>query len=458
MRPTASDLHLTRREALRRAGLGMGLLAGSTLLADLLGGAQVWADTPNLDPRTPPLPSKARAVIHLWAGGAPSHIDTFDPKPALERVRDTAIPGHSGVAFPSPFKFPQCGKSGLEISEIFPQLGQVADELCVIRSMTTDVPAHSTASKLMHTGSLILPKPSVGSWVMYGLGSGNRSLPGFVTLGGAAEWRQSVFLPSLFQGTRADFAAGRPVDRVLGNLRNEFSTMPEQRRQLDLVGQLNQSHLERVQRDEQLEARGESFELGYRMETEAVEAFDINREPKEVRELYGKGEIAARLLCARRLVERGVRFVQIDVGGWDHHTGLGRAITRTAESIDRAAAALITDLKRRGLLDSTLVWWGGEFGRTATCAGKVDENSGRDHHSKCFSHWLAGGGVKGGTAYGATDELGTDVAEKPVTVHDLHATILRLLGFDHKQLTYRYNGRDFRLTDNLGKIVEEIIA
>lgn len=217
MNPSAQPVgRFNRREAMRRAGLGMGLLAGSTLLADLLGGAQVWADTPNLDPRTPPLPSKARAVIHLFAGGAPSHLDTFDPKPALEKVRDTAIPGHSGVAFPSPFKFPQCGKSGLPISEIFPQLGQVADELCVIRSMTTDVPAHETASKLIHTGSLILPKPSVGSWVMYGLGSGNRSLPGFVSLGGRAEWRASVFLPSLFQGTRADFAAGRPVDRVLG--------------------------------------------------------------------------------------------------------------------------------------------------------------------------------------------------------------------------------------------------
>ena len=448
---------LSRRDLLKRTGYGIGSLTAGPLLASL-GANAVWADEAPLAARTPPLPAKAKAVIHLFAGGAPSHIDTFDPKPALEKYRDRTLPGQSGVAFPSPFSFPKCGKSGLEISEAFPKLGEVADHLCVIRSLYTDVPAHGPAAKFVHTGSPILTKPSLGSWVLYGLGSNNRALPGFVTLGGNVEWRQAAFLPSPFQGTRADFAPRRPVDKVLLNLRNDFSAPGQQREQIDLLHQLDALHMEQVQRNEQLEARVESFELALSMETAATEAFDTSKEPKDMQALYGQSDLGQRLLCARRLVERGVRFVQIDVGGWDHHTDLSRVLSRAASNIDGPAAALISDLKQRGLLDSTLVIWGGEFGRTATTSGKVSELSGRDHHAKCFSMWMAGGGTKGGMAYGASDELGIEVAEKGLHIHDLHATVLRLLGFDHTKLTFRYNGRDFRLTDNFGKVVTDLIA
>ncbi len=450
---------LARREFLRRMGMSIGGIACASLFGQTLGGNLAYGDGGSLAPRNPPLPHKAKAIIHLFASGAPSHVDTFDFKPAMERYADKQMSkSRGGVVFPSPFKFTQSGKSGLPISDAFPKLQEVADELCVIRSLHTDVPAHGPASKMMHTGSLIQSKPSVGSWTLYGLGSENRSLPGFITLGGNAEWRQAAFLPSMYQGTRADFAANKPVDQVLSNLRNDFGTSAAQRKQLDLVAQLNQTHLDKFRGDEQLAARMESFELAYRMETEAVEAFDINRESKEVRALYGKSNNGARLLCARRLIERGVRFVQVDVGGWDHHSGIESALSKKAAEIDQPAAALISDLKRLGLLESTVVWWGGEFGRTITTPGKIDTNSGRDHHGKAFSHWMAGGGLKGGYAFGETDELGYEVVDKAVTVHDLHATLMRLIGYDHTKLTYRYNGRDFRLTDNFGKIIEEIIA
>jgi Protein of unknown function (DUF1501) len=450
---------LDRREFLRRAGVTFGSAAAVTLFGHVFGSGFAFAESSDLAPRTPPLPAKAKAIIHIFAAGAPSHLDTFDPKPALETYADKPLPGQGGgVCFPSPFTFAASGKSGLLISSAFPKLATMADELCVIRSMTVDVPAHGPAAKMMHTGSLIQTKPSVGSWTLFGLGSGNRSLPGFITLGGSAEWRQAAFLPSMYQGTRADFANNKPVDRVLSNLRNDFSAPTAQRKQLDLIGKLNQDHLARFKGDEQLEARMESFELAYRMETEAMEAFDLNKESKEVRELYGRSDLGAKLLVARRLVERGVRFVQIEAGGWDHHSGLFAALSKSASAIDQPAAALLADLKRLGLLDSTVVWWGGEFGRTVTTASRVATDSGRDHHGKCFCAWLAGGGVKGGTAYGETDELGYEVVSKPVQIHDLHATLMRLIGYDHTKLTYRYNGRDFRLTDNFGHVMEGIIA
>ncbi len=444
----------SRRQFLQRGGLGLGGLA----LACLLGEDTHAADAASLAPRKPPLPAKARHVIHIFAGGAPSHLDTLDPKPGLARLRDQTLPGDSGVAFPSPFQFPRRGRSGLELSEIFPRLGTVADELCVVRSMMTDVPAHGPAAKLMHTGALTLVRPSLGSWLLYGLGTDNASLPGFVTFGGNAELRGTSFLPSLFQGSKADFAAGRAPDKVLPNLRSDFASRQQQRLQLDLLHRLDDAHHERAPHDEQLEARIQSFELAFRMQTEAPEAFDLSKESPATREAYGKGDLAAKLLCARRLVERGVRFVQVDAGGWDHHANLATSIVRSAQAVDQAAAALIADLRERGLLESTLVIWGGEFGRTATTAGKVGADSGRDHHAKCFSLWMAGGGVKGGMAHGATDELGREVVRDGVHVHDLHATILRLLGFDHTRLTFRYNGRDFRLTDNYGKVVEAILS
>ena len=449
----------SRREFLARTGMGIGAIALEALMQELMPTAARAASINPLAAHAAPLPAKAKAVIHIFAGGAPSHVDTFDPKPALQRYRDQAVPGANGVAFPSPFKFERHGKSGLEVSELFPRLGDVADEMCVIRSLFTDVPAHGPASKMMNTGSLVLSKPSLGSWVLYGLGTENLNLPGFVTLGGAPDHRQAAFLPSLFQGSRADFARGKPVNKVLLNLTNDFKNTTEQQElQLALVHKMDEMHMQSVQRDEQLEARIQSFELAFHMQAAATDAFDISKETQAVRDRYGKSDLAAKLLCARRLVERGVRFVQVDAGGWDHHTNLAQSIQKTSDAIDTPAGALIADLKERGLLDSTLVIWGGEFGRTPTTQGRVDDNSGRDHHANCFSIWMAGGGTKGGTAYGATDELGMAVAENGVHVHDLHATVLRLLGFDHTKLTYRYNGRDFRLTDNYGKIVDGVIA
>jgi uncharacterized protein (DUF1501 family) len=298
----------------------------------------------------------------------------------------------------------------------------------------------------------------MGSWILYGLGTESQDLPGFVSLGGNADARTSAFLPSLYQGANTSFRAGAQPSKVIPNLQSEFTSMDAQRKQLDLVHQLNDRHMQTVQRDEQLEARIESFELAFRMQTAATDAFDITKEPESIREMYGKTDLGAKLLCARRLVERGVRFVQIDAGGWDHHTNLQTSISRTGGAIDQPAAALIADLKQRGLLDETLILWGGEFGRTPSTAGRVNQASGRDHWSKAFCCWMAGGGVKGGTAYGETDEIGAQVAADGCHVHDLHATILRLMGFDHTKLTYRYNGRDFRLTDNFGNVINKIIA
>ena len=448
----------SRREFLRQTGLGMGSLAFGTMVADYLVADARGEIVANLKPRKAPLPAKAKHVIHIFAGGAPSHLDTFDPKPKMKELADMSASGMGGVLFPTPFEFKKCGKSGLEISEIFPKLQEQADEMCVIRSMYQELPAHGPAAKLMHTGSAILPKPSLGSWILYGLGTESQDLPGFVSLGGNADARTSAFLPSLYQGANTSFRAGAPANKVIPNLQSEFTTQDAQRKQLDLVHQLNERHMQTVQRDEQLEARIESFELAFRMQTAATDAFDISKESQATRDLYGRSDLGAKLLCARRLVERGVRFVQVDAGGWDHHTNLAASISRVGGAIDTPAAALIADLKQRGLLDQTLVIWGGEFGRTPSTPGRVNAASGRDHWSKAFCAWMAGGGVKGGMHYGETDEIGAQVAADGCHVHDLHATILRLLGFDHTKLTYRYNGRDFRLTDNFGNVLNKVIA
>ena len=452
--PTPSS----RRDFLRQTGMSMGTIAFGTMVADYMVNPAHAEITATLKPRQAPLPAKAKHVIHIFAGGAPSHLDTFDYKPGMKAYAEKSEGGGGGVLFPTPFEFKKCGKSGLEISEIFPKLQEQADEMCVIRSMHSDIPAHGPAAKLMHTGSAILTKPCLGSWILYGLGTESQDLPGFVSLGGGADGRQSSFLPSIFQGAKTSFRPGAPANKVIANLQSEFTTEEAQRKQLDLVAQLNTRHMQTVQKDEQLEARIESFELAFRMQTAATDAFDISKESQKTRDMYGKSDLGAKLLCARRLVERGVRFVQVDAGGWDHHTNVFTSAARTGAAIDTPAAALIADLKQRGLLDETLIIWGGEFGRTPTTPGRVNANSGRDHHAKAFCCWMAGGGVKGGMHYGESDEIGSQVAADGVDVHDLHATILRLLGFDHTKLTYRYNGRDFRLTDNFGKVVNKVIA
>jgi hypothetical protein len=459
MRP--EEVLCSRRQFLARCGFGLGALGLSSLLSQ-----EALAATAGSAAGVKPthFPAKAKHVIHIFAQGAPSHIDTWDPKPVLAKYDDQSLPGLNGVAMPSPFKFTKRGKSGIEVSEVFDALGNHVDDMAIIRSMYTDIPAHDVATVFMNTGSLRMAKPSMGAWALYGLGSENENMPGYISLrpgggsppGGALNWG-SAFLPGNFQATSINTKADT-VEGMIENIRNQYFGQEEQRRQLDLVQKLNAVHARHLQKDPQLEARIEAYEMAYRMQAEATDAFDIGKEPQNIRELYGNTSQGRQLLIARRLVERGVRFVQVWAGGWDHHQDIEDRLKQSASEIDKPAAALLTDLKQRGLLESTLVVWGGEFGRTVTRDRNGNDNPGRDHNNRAFSVWLAGGGVKGGTIYGATDEFGARSVEDKVHVHDLHATILHLLGFDHEKLTYRYNGRDFRLTDNFGKVVKGIMA
>lgn len=468
-----SDLYTTRRDFLTRCGMGMAGVAAGGMLPQ----ADAAAAGNPLDVKQPHYKPRAKYVIHLFMNGGPSHVDTFDPKPQLTKRHGQELPSGSlkterktGAAFASPFEFHKYGENGVEVSDLFPHVARRIDDICVIRSMHADVPNHEPSLMLMNCGEARLPRPSLGSWVTYGLGSENANLPGFVAMcpgypiQESQNW-QSAFLPGAFQGTYID-TRNQEIEKLIEHIKNDHYSTADQRRQLDLLGQLNERHARRRQHDQALETRVQSFELAYRMQMEATDAFDIGREPETIREMYGENLQGRQMLIARRLVERGVRFVQLWHGAgqpWDNHDDLEKNHGRLAKESDRAIAALLTDLKQRGLLDETLVIWGGEFGRTPTVelptpganAGKVN---GRDHNHYGFTMWMAGGGVKGGYVHGATDEFGFQAVENPVHVHDLHATILHLLGFDHTRLTYRHSGRDFRLTDVHGKIVNEIVA
>ena len=398
--------------------------------------------------------------------GGPSQVDTFDPKLELTKfdgqrppTADLKTERRTGALMKSPFKFAKHGQSGIEISELFPYLAKQADELCVIRSMHTNVPNHEPSLLMMNSGEQQPTRPSMGSWLLYGLGTENMNLPGFIVLCpgkpvvGPQLWSNS-FLPGIYQGSHINNAKIDP-QKVLQHLRNDRLTPTAQREQLDFVKQLNERHLA-SRGDGALETRIASMEMAFRMQTEAQEVFDLNRETQATRDLYGKGPFAEACLTARRLVERGVRMVQIYTGGgqpWDDHGNIADH-AKKAQDVDQGAAALIQDLKAHGLLDDTLIVWGGEFGRTPASEG----SKGRDHNNHGFSVWLAGGGVRGGMTYGSTDEFGFAAVEKKVHVHDLHATILHLMGLDHEKLTYRYSGRDFRLTDVHGVVQREIIA
>ena len=458
-----ADYFLTRRQFLERTGFGLGSLALAGILDPSdLAAAPAAPVTNSLSPRSSHFPGKAKAVIHIFAQGAPSHVDTWDPKPALTKMDGKTI-GGDGVAMGSPFSFARHGRSGLEVSELFARTAAHADDLAVIRSMWTDIPAHEAATVFMNTGSLRLAKPSLGSWLVYGLGTENQNLPGFIALrggrlppGGAANY-QAAFLPGVFQGASINTLAPT-VPQMIPNIRNPYVSAAEQRRQLDFVHQLNELHARNLQREAALETRLESYEIAFRMQAEAMDAFDLNRESADTRAAYGNTEQGRQLLVARRLVERGVRVVQVWHDGWDHHQQLEQRLTQKAGEIDGPLAALLGDLKQRGLLDSTLVVWGGEFGRKPTKDRNGFEDPGRDHNAKAFSVVLAGGGVKGGTVHGATDEFGAAAVQDKVHVHDLHATILHCLGLDHTKLTYRFNGRDFRLTDVAGQVVKPILA
>jgi hypothetical protein len=480
--PRREDAFLSRRQMLQRCGMGMGSLGlaglmGSTglLTATARGqgtasAAAAAAMTNPLAPKMPPFAARAKRVIHIFCNGGPSHVDLFDPKPELAKYAGKPLPtGRSlrterktGGAFPTPFKFNRCGQSGLELSELLPTIGKSADELCVIRSMKAEIPSHEPSLMMMNCGEQQLARPSVGAWVMYGLGTENENLPGFIAMcpGGypikeTDNWT-SAFLPGVYQGTYVD-SQHTSIDKLIENIRNPRVSSAAQSRQLELLRELNAEHHAPRGFDPQLDARIQSFELAYRMQMEAADAFDIGKEPEAVRQAYGEHVHGRQTLIARRLLERGVRFVQLWHGAgqpWDTHSDIKGALPRLSKEIDQPVGALLIDLKQRGMLDDTLVLFGGEFGRTPVTEG----DSGRDHNPFGFSVFLAGGGVKGGMAYGATDEFGFAATENVCHVHDLHATMLHLLGFDHEKFTYRYAGRDFRLTDVHGHVAHDVIA
>ncbi|MBY0524092.1 MAG: DUF1501 domain-containing protein [Gemmataceae bacterium] len=452
---------------LRRVGTGFGTLGLASLLNE-----QASAKAPvagPLDSREPHFPAKAKRVIFLFMNGGPSHVDTFDPKPLLTKYHGQRPSEISGIntmrktnspLMRSPFAFNRCGQSGIEVSEIYPEIGKCIDDICVIRSMHTNNPNHEPGLLMMNSGEMQPTRPSMGSWLLYGLGTENHNLPGYVVLCpgkpvvGPQLWSNS-FLPGIYQGTHINNSSSDPKN-LIKHVENGYLTPAEQRRQLDLLKKMNELHLAERERDQQLEARIESLEIAFRMQMEAQDAFDIRKEPASVRKEYGEGEFANACLIARRLSERGVRMTQIYYGAgqpWDDHGDINNHKNHAGKS-DKPIAALLRDLRSRGMLDETLVIWGGEFGRTPTSEGA----KGRDHHSLGFSMWLAGGGVRGGMVHGATDEFGMVAVQDRVHVHDLHATILHLMGIDHEKLTFRYSGRDFRLTDVHGHVVKEVVA
>ena len=452
----------SRREFLSRTGTGFGMMA----LAGLAAGTRSHA------PKSSHFAPKAKRVVHLFMNGGPSQVDTFDPKPILTKLHGQPLPQknfrterRTGHAMGSPYSFKRYGQSGLPVSEIFAKTAAAAaDDLCVIRSMKAEVPNHEPSLMLMNCGDGQLPRPSFGAWVNYGLGTENENLPGFIVMcpGGypivaTRNWR-SAFLPGAYQGTHLD-TKHADVTKLIANIRNSRLSNVEQRKQLDLVQALNARHLKERAADPQLEARIQTFELAYRMQTEAADAFDINKEPKHIREAYGSGTHGRQLLMTRRLLERGVRFIQLWSGNgqpWDNHDGLEKNHRKLAGEWDQPLAAFLTDLRQRGLLETTLVQWGGEFGRTPVA--EYPQLNGRDHNHYGFTCWLAGGGARGGYCHGATDEFGFRAVDKPVSVHDLHATMLHLLGMDHERLTYRFAGLDMRLTGVAGNVVKELLA
>lgn len=472
--------HVTRRHFFRDCGVGVGKVALASLLAQSArqGVAAPAATAVNpLAPRSPHYAPRAKAVIHLFMAGAPSHLDLFDYKPTLAQYEGKPIPPEviagqryafiraDAAALGPRFKFVKRGQCGAEIAEVLPHLGRVVDDICLIRSVHTDQFNHAPAQIFFNTGFAQPGRPSIGSWVTYGLGAETDSLPAFVVMstgggisGGAANW-SSGFLPSLYSGVRLR-NQGDPILNV-SNPAGVDATA--QRDSLELVSALNRRRLEQ-DADPEIATRMAAYEMAFRLQTSAPDLMDLKSESKETLELYGcdpdKPSFARACLIARRMVERGVRFINIYNEGWDAHSDLVGNHTNNCKATDQGSAALVQDLKRRGLLDETLVVWGGEFGRTPMIEQNValGRSQGRDHHPQAYTMWLAGGGIKPGMSYGKTDDLGFNVVENGVHVHDIQATLMHLLGFDHERLTYRYAGRDFRLTDIHGKIVAPILA
>ncbi len=467
----------SRRAFLKTGSNGFGYLAFAALAQQQASRANTQAAGP-LAPKSPHFTQRAKHVIFLCMQGAPSHVDTFDYKPklAVDNGKEApSVAGRYGTAklMASPWKFSRQGKSGLWISELFPNVGKHADELCILNSMTTDLPAHPQAFSQLHTGTTQFVRPSMGAWLLYGLGTMNENLPGFITINApsnAARTYGSAFLPAIYQGTKIGGTGlpgggftrryGAGAEASVANIQNSRYTTREQRTQLDLVQALNRS---RIQQDggasPEVEGVIESYELAFRMQAEVPQIMDLSKEAAATQALYGIGDqetdtFGRQCLMARKFVEAGVRFIEITHGNWDQHFNLKAGLERNAGAIDKPVARLLTDLKQRGLLKDTLVIWGGEFGRTPHSQGE----DGRDHNNKGFTMWMAGGGVKGGMNYGLTDDYGYEAVLNKMHIHDWHATVLALMGLDHERLTYRYAGRDFRLTDVYGTVAKAIIS
>ena len=470
-------LPTSRRQLLRTSAVGFGHLALSAMLASEARAKEASAVPASQGSELPPhFAPRAKRVIFLFMKGGPSHVDTFDPKPLLTRDDGKPLPfdkprvtfTKTGNLMKSPWKFDRYGESGLEVSELFPNVAQRVDDLCVINSLHGTNPAHGGALLKLHTGSDTFVRPSMGSWVSYGLGTENHNLPSFVTIcptlahGGVNNW-SAAFLPTTHQGTPIGHAGIPANQAIVRHIANGRYSRDEQRRQLDLLSRMNRSHLEETGPDRDLEGRIASFELAFRMQMSMPEVQDVSQETEATHKLYGlddpvTADFGRQCLMARRLSERGVRFVQVTHSDskvqWDQHSDLFEGHTKNAREVDLPIAGLLTDLKSRGLLNDTLVLWGGEFGRTPT----VEGSKGRDHNPEGFTMWMAGGGVKGGIRYGETDDYGYFAVRNKVHIHDLHATLLHLLGLDHERLTFKYSGRDFRLTDVHGRVVKDILA
>lgn len=464
---------LKRRWFLRDCGVGLGAIAAGTLLSADSRSALAADDTNPLAPRQSHFPGKAKRVIYIFQAGAPSHLEMFDNKPELTKRNGQLPPAELlkgyRAAFINPnsallgpkFKYEKHGECGMELSEVLPHTASIADEICLVRTMNTDAVNHAPAQIMMNTGSQQFGRPSFGSWTLYGLGSESSDVPGFVVLtsakgtsGGASNYG-SGFLPSMYGGVPFR-SAGDPMLYLSNPNGIDAET---QRASLDSLNRLNEISQQTVG-DPEIAARIQSYEMAYRLQTSAPELMDLGTERKEMLDQYGvkdpkEASFARNCLLARRLIERGVRFVQLFHEAWDQHGNLTAGVKQNALDTDQASAALVMDLKERGLLQDTIVIWGGEFGRTPMVQGG---NDGRDHHNRCFSLWLAGGGIKAGHIHGATDELGFNIATDPVHVHDLNATLLHLLGFDHTRLTFRSQGRDYRLTDVHGHVVQGILS
>ena len=465
---------VTRREMLKTCGAGFGMLAFAALFGQETSASTLNAQRPTaLSPRKPHYTPRAKRVIFLFMHGGPSQVDTFDPKPLLARDSGKPYPfakprvqfAETGGLLKSPWEFKKYGQSGIEVSDLFPNVGQCVDDLCMVRSIYSDNTAHGGALLQLHTGSDTFVRPSIGSWITYGLGTENQNLPGFITIcptlghGGVQNW-SSAFLPAAYQGTPIGNASVPAEKAQISYIKNPEVTPDLQRIQLDMLKSMNEDQLKHWGSDPDLEARIQSFELAFRMQTETPQLMDISGESKSTQALYGIGEkptdnFGRQCLLARRFCEAGVRFVQATHSyKWDQHGELRKGHANNAAEVDKPIAGLLKDLKSRGLLEDTLVLWGGEFGRTPTAQG----GDGRDHNPHGYTMWMAGGGVKPGTVYGATDDYGYYAVENKMHIHDLHATILHLLGMDHTKLTYRYAGRDFRLTDVFGNIHRGIIG